>query len=165
MKKKWNDRYSDNTFRPRVNPWVERFYELAKPGRALDIACGVGQNSLFLAKEGFLVDAVDISDVALSQIEDKNITKYCVDVERFLFLKERYELIICTNFLQRALFPKIIHSLKPEGVVIYETFTYKKEGFNPKFLLQKNELLKAFDELEVIYYEAGEKALMTAKKV
>jgi SAM-dependent methyltransferase len=43
--------------------YVER--GLIKPGRALDIGCGPGRNSLYLASAGFDVDAVDLSATAI----------------------------------------------------------------------------------------------------
>ena len=36
-------------------------------GRALDLACGTGRNALHLAAEGYQVDAMDISAVALER--------------------------------------------------------------------------------------------------
>ena len=38
---------------------------LVEPGRALDLGCGPGRNSLYLAAAGFEVDAVDLSDAAI----------------------------------------------------------------------------------------------------
>lgn len=38
---------------------------LISPGRALDVGCGPGRNALFLARNGFQVDAVDISATAI----------------------------------------------------------------------------------------------------
>ncbi|MGW6274485.1 class I SAM-dependent methyltransferase [Streptomyces sp. NPDC055060] len=44
--------------------YVER--GLLTPGRALDLGCGPGRNSLYLASRGFRVDAVDLSPQALA---------------------------------------------------------------------------------------------------
>ncbi|WP_129311495.1 class I SAM-dependent methyltransferase [Streptomyces sp. L2] len=44
---------------------------LIAPGRALDLGCGAGRNSLFLASHGFEVDAVDLSPVAIAWAEDR----------------------------------------------------------------------------------------------
>ncbi|MDX3662759.1 class I SAM-dependent methyltransferase [Streptomyces sp. ID05-26A] len=38
---------------------------LLRPGRALDVGCGPGRNAIFLARNGFQVDAVDISATAI----------------------------------------------------------------------------------------------------
>ena len=39
-------------------------------GKALDVGCGFGHNSLWLAQHGFLVTGVDVSEVALKQAEE-----------------------------------------------------------------------------------------------
>lgn len=41
------------------------------PGRALDLGCGAGRNALYLAANGFEVDAVDLSPVAVAWAEDR----------------------------------------------------------------------------------------------
>ena len=38
--------------------------------KALDIGCGAGHNSIWLAQEGFLVTGVDVSDTALQKAKD-----------------------------------------------------------------------------------------------
>ena len=65
-REKWNERYRDG-YAAHGQPsavlkqWIDRIPR----GRALDLACGAGRNALFLAANGFEVDAVDISDAAL----------------------------------------------------------------------------------------------------
>ena len=41
---------------------------LAGGGRALDVACGDGRNALYLAQLGYMVDAIDVSDVAIDAL-------------------------------------------------------------------------------------------------
>ncbi|MEU6982353.1 methyltransferase domain-containing protein [Streptomyces sp. NPDC046324] len=41
------------------------------PGRALDLGCGPGRNALYLASLGFEVDAVDLSDEAVTWAEQR----------------------------------------------------------------------------------------------
>jgi SAM-dependent methyltransferase len=41
------------------------------PGRALDLGCGQGRNAIFLARQGFAVQAVDLSGEALGQAREK----------------------------------------------------------------------------------------------
>ena len=71
----------------------------------------------------------------------------------------QFDAVVVTNYLWRALFPSIIQSLAPGGVVIYETFAIGNETVGkpsrPDFLLQPGELLRAFADLRVVAYEDG----------
>jgi SAM-dependent methyltransferase len=49
--------------------WLDR--GLLKPGRALDLGCGPGRNALHLAANGFTVDAVDLSPVAIAWAKER----------------------------------------------------------------------------------------------
>jgi SAM-dependent methyltransferase len=68
--------------------------------------------------------------------------------------------IVVTNFLSRALLPKLLEALAEGGVLIYETFAVGQERFgkptNSDFLLRPNELLDAFGSLEVVAFAHGE---------
>ncbi len=142
-----------------VSQIVEMYSPMANPGRALDIACGTGRNSVYLAENGFSVDAVDISDYALAQIPaSPMINRIEADLDEYRFARTSYDLIVNCNFLYRDHFPMILDALRPKGILIYETFVEKSgEGFhqpsNPDFLLKNKELLDAFRSLEVICYE------------
>ena len=68
--KKWNSRYLKNIGSPTPSDFLSKYLSFPPKGRALDIACGNGRNSIFLAQHGFKVDAVDISNVALSQLPE-----------------------------------------------------------------------------------------------
>lgn len=64
------------------------------------------------------------------------------------------------NYLHRDLFENIISSLKPGGVLIYETFARGNEEFarprNPDHLLKSGELLDAVaGRLQVVAFEHG----------
>lgn len=65
---KWNERYADDEYQMGLAPSrflaerIELISSLSPGKRVLDIACGEGRNSIFLAHHGFQVTAVDISD-------------------------------------------------------------------------------------------------------
>lgn len=74
----WDDRYGS---RPQLfsgNPNGVLVTELTDltPGQALDVGCGEGADALWLARRGWLVTAVDISQVAL-----KRAAASCADVQ------------------------------------------------------------------------------------
>ena len=168
MRQKWNERYKNLTHKPPVNDYLQRFApKLPKKGRALDIGCGVGQNSEFLANMGWEVDAVDISEEGLAKIADQSsIHPYCMDIRDFEIKKEQYDLILSINFLDPTLFSNIKEGLKRGGVFIIQTFTPKSD-MNPKFTIEPKELLKAFEGLHVLYYDSfneGKQVVLVAQK-
>ncbi len=123
------------------------------PGiRALDIACGEGRNSIFLAEEGFRVTGIDISPAGLEKARrwmerrGLRIDFRQADLGKYVF-EERYDLIINFNFLLRDLIPKSVAALAPKGVMVFDTLLdsphvptrHKKEH-----LLQPGELVRIF---------------------
>ena len=166
MREKWNKKYSNMQKIPIANTILKRFLHLVNNrNRALDIACGLGHNAYYLAQQGFVVDAIDISEVALQKaIKHPKIHYIHADLTRFSIEPESYDLIINFNYLQRDLFPAIIKGLKSDGVVLFEAFTYHSD-MNPHYCLYKNELLEAFFPLEIYYYRLKEgKAILVAIK-
>lgn len=65
----WDERYSGSGAVWSGNPNPQLVAEAAglAPGRALDVGCGEGADSLWLAERGWQVSAVDISNVALQK--------------------------------------------------------------------------------------------------
>lgn len=134
-------------------------------GKAMDIACGEGRNAIFLAKNGYSVDAIDISDVAIERgrkAAEKNNVKINfiqADLENYQIPAETYDLIVNFNYLQRTLVPEIKKGLNKGGVVIFETFTLEQQAIgspkNPDFLLKPNELLRLFEDLHIFFYREG----------
>lgn len=158
-KERWNKRHVEKPMRHNVEPVVENYVKHATIGTAIDIACGTGRNTHFLESLGFKVDAVDLSDYALSQIKNTpNIIKIETDLDTYNLTENTYDLIVNCNYLNRRLMAQMITALKEGGVVIFETFIQAHEkpeqgSMNPDYLLKKNELLKVFCDLDVIYYE------------
>ncbi|MEM7393639.1 MAG: methyltransferase domain-containing protein [Verrucomicrobiota bacterium] len=151
-RKKWDARYRDN---PGIDPpsfCVKRYFRRATVGRALDLACGNGRNSLFLAEQGFDVDAVDISRIAIDRLEGRHprVHAICDDLDTWTIPPNRYELILNIRFLDRRLFPHLIHGLKPGGLLILESYI---GGTRKAYTLEPNELLQSFSSLRIIYYE------------
>jgi SAM-dependent methyltransferase len=69
----WDDHHQHHA--PPVEPQVNaRLAEIAAdltPGTALDLGCGPGGDSLWLARRGWRVTAVDISAVAVARLADR----------------------------------------------------------------------------------------------
>lgn len=170
-KERWNHRHVDKPISKDVAGIVENFSSYAVVGNALDIAAGVGRNTHFLAEKGFVVDAVDYSDVALSQIKNMaTINKIEADLDTYLFKVNSYDLIVNCNYLDRRHFPLIQEALKEGGLLIFETFIVATgQGYhqpsNLDFVLRTNELLHAFIGLDIVYYEERDDVNNSGEKV
>jgi dihydroneopterin aldolase len=151
---------------------TQQLHRLPK-GRALDVATGSGRNALFLASHGFQVDALDRDQQALATLAAAakhknlpNLSAQTVDLERTTddrleFPKNTYDVILVFFYLHRPLFPWLIEALKPNGVLIYETFTIDNyfRHHHPRrweFCLAQNELLRLTSDLRVLSYDEGE---------
>ncbi len=144
--------------------WVESLV----PGRkALDIACGEGRNSIFLARRGFAVTGIDISEEGLAKAarwatkEGLEIAFLRADLEEYEFT-ESYGLILNFNFLLRDLVPKMVAALSPGGVMLFDTIldspalpgVHRKE-----FLLQPGELAALFADFPGTFLHYEERPL------
>ncbi|MCG8068889.1 MAG: methyltransferase domain-containing protein [Candidatus Thiodiazotropha taylori] len=165
---KWDQRYADaeKVARP-AEVLLSNAHLLPEQGSALDLACGLGGNALFLAQRGFTVEAWDLSSVAIQrlaqgagQLKLNNLHARVRDVESQPPRTEQFDVIVVSYFLERSLIPTLIQALKPGGLVFYQTFTRQavsSEGpQNPAFRLADQELLQLFSQLHVrVYREEG----------
>ena len=150
-KERWDEKYQNNKIPDEPIKLITDYAALAPGKQALDIACGMGRHSKYLASLGFEVDALDISSVALEQLKKiPHIYAREVDFDTYTLPKEKYDLIVCTYYLERKLFPQMIEALKPNGIIIFETFLHHPDNerapSNPAFMLNEGELEATFDE-------------------
>ena len=148
--------------------WLVEHRALLKTGRALDLAAGQGRNALYLVREGFEVEGWDRDEQGLDALSAKaracglSIRTRVVDLEREPSIPvETFDLVVVFYYLQRDLIPSIIQSLRPGGIVVYETFLIDNHvRFNHprhrEFSLEHNELLSLFSKLRILAYREGQ---------
>ncbi|MDB5919635.1 MAG: SAM-dependent methyltransferase, partial [Massilia sp.] len=120
-----------------ASPWVARFAPLVPSGEVLDLACGSGRHARYLAGLGHPVLALDRDPQALALAAGPGITTFEYDLERecaspcaaWPFAAGRFAGIVVTNYLHRPLLASLAASLRPDGLLIYETFAIGNEAF------------------------------------
>ncbi len=163
-KVRWDEKYATEQYIFGKKPilFLEDNIHLLPKGRTLDIAMGEGRNGVFLARHGFDVVGVDISPEGLNKARQLaseygvSIETRVVDLESADLGTNEYDLIICTYYLQRSLFPQIKKALKSGGMALIETYNIdylNYSRFNKKYLLDTNELLDVFKDFRVIKYQ------------
>lgn len=155
---KWNARFEslDSYLGERPSPFLAEEIERIKtlsPGRdALDIACGEGRNSIFLAQHGFRVVGLDISDSGLAKGRSRaqamgvDVDFRRVDLDDCI-IEGTYDLVLNFNFLLRGLIPSEVVSLNPGGLLLFDTIMASEQllqTHNPAYLLQPGELNRIF---------------------
>ena len=167
---KWNARHleSKGLELDPTSPWLKRHEHRIREAagssdaRALDVACGRGRHSFYLAELGFAVDAWDISEVAVAELSETAgqrglaIHAKAVDLTLDRPPAGQYDVVVVTRYLDRELFPALEQSLKPGGLLLYETFVAdpnRKSSMNPHFLLEPGELPTLVPNLNVLSYE------------
>ena len=147
------------------SPFLERVRGELPPGRALDLACGTGRATVYLAQEGWTVEGWDVDASALSRArafaarERADVTFHERDLESAPPPESpgAFALIVVLRYLHRELFPWIERSLAPGGALVYETFRQGQERFGhprrARFLLEPGELLRSFPTLRVEFHE------------
>ncbi len=147
-----------------ASPWVQRWSHLLRPGgTVLDVACGEGRHLAWFARRGHAVVGVDRSQAALAAVDlpAAQCETVCADIEQgpWPLGDRQFDAVVVTNYLWRALLPRLAQSLAPGGVLIYETFARGQETIGrpsrAEFLLQPGELLQAFSHLQVVAFEDG----------
>ena len=150
----------------RADDWLVDTLKNTPPGRSLELACGLGENAVWLATRGWQVDGVDVSARGLS-VASRLAARHGVtprlitaDLDHFVPLQNVYDLVVVFRFLDRGRLPgPITEALAPGGLLIYETFgpgqcdRHDNHLKNPAFVLATGELPDLFPNLEIVRYE------------
>lgn len=169
---RWDDVFRQrlNTPFPDPDPLLLQFVPPTDPDdglQALDLACGFGQNGLWLAESGYHVDLLDISRVALNRARQemsirniRNVNLLQVDIDELRLEPNHYDVLCVFRYLKRGLFPLMKLATKPGGRVIYETYNMRYldvlPGFNTAFLLNVGELVTFFNDWQILHEEEND---------
>ncbi len=170
----WTTGQTQEPLSPPAQFLVEQLHLLPK-GRTLDVAAGRGRNTLYLAQQGFSVHALDRDPVALQTLRSladerqlQNVTTELVDLEAGLvsdavFPSQHYDVVLVFLYLFRPLIPAFVQTLKPGGVLVYETFLVEnhlryQHPRHREFCFEPGELRTLVSDLHILHYDEGERS-------
>jgi len=154
-REKWDTRYRDAASPGDPARVLTEFaHLLPTTGRALDLACGLGANALFLAARGLEVHAWDLSSVAIERLahgaraRGLTVRAEVRDVVAAPPDPGLFDVIVVAHFLERSLAPAIADALRPGGLLYYQTWTRTRVDEtgprNDAYRLEDGELLRLF---------------------
>ena len=188
-RERWNQKYrvapgSSPSMAP--DPFLPRaFSESVLPlfphgGSALDLAGGAGRHSIWLAKQGWEVTLIDISETGVEQARlnagplASHIHFVVDDLTHFKAAQTQFEAgfeaVMAFFYLERRLFSEMVKAVRPGGLLLFKTYTLAQLKLpggpkNPAHLLEQDELLRLADDLSVLHYREEMAETATAELV
>ncbi len=171
MKDMWNNRFGGENYIYGKKPnsfMAEALTELT-PGKILFVGEGEGRNSVYAAKLGWNVDAVDYSDEGKKKAErlasenGVQINYSIIDLAEFEPEEGAYDAIVNIYIhlppeLRTVVHKKLISALKPGGEFIFEAFEKDQLKYNsggpkiPELLYSMDELVEDFIDLDFVKF-------------
>ncbi len=160
---KWNTRYSSDPHRSEQKRphalLTSHLHLLPAPGLAVDMACGTSASGLFLAAHKWQVICLDVAESALrhAQVRARKdtlpISFAVMDLTYPWLPVSSFDAILNFYYLARPLWETYKKSLKPGGVLFFETYVWQPGiEMNPAHYLQPDELRQAFMDWEILHY-------------
>ncbi len=128
-------------------------------GRCLDVACGLGEQSLWAAMQGYEVVALDGSALAIDALRAAatehgladRIDARVVDLDGGLpaRLAGACMLVICQRFRDVTLYPALVEALAPGGVLVITVLSRAGAESPGPFHAPPGELADSFAALDV----------------
>ena len=160
-----------------VRAELGRLQHAAAAGPVLDLACGAGRNVLPLARAGHAVIGLDRDRARLAALRTAarglRVSLIQADLEAsdtIPLASASCAAVLVFRYLHRPLAPEIVRVLRPDGLLLYETFTLDHREIaqhprNPAFLLEPGELPRLFAALETLRAEEARVSAPAAEAV
>jgi len=173
---KWNQRYAEDSYH-KNNPvvFLEEWLPRLRVGKALDVACGAGRNSIFLAQAGYQVDAIDVSPEGLhkarQQAESQGLNVNWIehDLDQAFPFDADYDLIVVMWFVNLALVTRLCDCLAPGGFLLCEEHLITDQDVigpgNSDYRVAPGALREAVSGLQVLLYEESIEAASADERV
>ena len=164
----WDKRYAavENLWAAKPNRFLVAEVADLEPGRALDLACGEGQNAIWLATLGWEVTGVDYSEVAIAKARARaerdgaRVDFVCADLLEYEPPASSFDLVLLLYFHipaseRRSVLARAAGALAPRGtcVVIGHDLSNLTHGVggpsDPNLLSTPDELASELPGLEI----------------
>ena len=148
-----------------VRAEMDLLRQATSAGPLLDLACGAGRNALPVARAGSTVIGLDRDRTRLAAFgraaRGLRVSLLHADLEAtgtIPLASGSCGAILVFRYLHRPLAAEIVRVLRPNGVLLYETFTQEHRQLaehpkNPAFLLEPDELSRLFSALVTLRAE------------
>ena len=168
-REKWDQRYREGAYASRNYPseFLRNRAELLNIGRAMDLACGLGRNSIYLAELGFEVDAIDVSlvglEIAREKAKERRLLIHWLNedlVNDWTIPTQQYDLILMFRFVSSEVLLKLPQLLAQGGALIIEEHLEWPQGnvvgpSGNRFRVKPGELMEGCKELDVLFHYEG----------
>lgn len=146
-----------------VMPKIKNYAKLFKKNKykkILDLGCGTGRNTIYLAKQGFLVYALDASKTGVAITKKKaqelqltNIKYKVADMRKTPYPDNYFDAVVCIFVLSHGLLKdnkdavnEIYRILKPEGMLVTEFMSVKDKTRGKGKKIEKNTYLGGMED-------------------
>lgn len=129
-------------------------------GRSLDVACGMGDNAIFLGELGYESYAVDGSFTAVSMTQARararglQVHAWVADLDTCPLPARAFDAVVVVRFLNRSLIETFQTLVKPGGILFYKTFNMnflaQKPDFPRSYVLAPGELAERFSTCQCL---------------
>jgi SAM-dependent methyltransferase len=155
---RWNGRYLGRVTGTPSVPKGLGGVELHR-GRCLDVACGLGEQSIWAAQQGYDVVAIDASDVAITALNSAalrygvrdRIDSRVVDLDQGLptELADSCALVICQRFRDPKLYEQLVYMLARDGALVITVLSQVGAAEVGPFHAPPGDLVCAFRNFDV----------------
>lgn len=166
---RWDQRYraAPAVTAAAPEPLAEFADLLPTGGQALDLACGLGAQSLWLANRGFQVTALDVSSVAIERLRAAaldagladRIEALCIDLDAGVpIAPTTFDIVICRRYRNPTLYGPIVERLAKNGVGLVSVLSVVDVESPGRFHAPPGELVHAFtrDDVELLHAREGD---------
>jgi tellurite methyltransferase len=164
----WEERYTtrerpSEDFATAPTPLVVEVAKYLPPGTALDLACGPGRNSLWLAEHGWRVTAVDGAPTSIEILRSRAserglaVETRVADLanDEYRIESSTWNLIIISYYLERSLFEPAKRGVAPGGILLAIVHVAEPGEEPTEHRLRPGELENYFQSWNVLHRYEG----------